>query len=229
MGFRGAELPAVRMSGYVAAARASREVARAARAEGLTVPPMLLDTVWPLPLHPVTPDQVHDCALLAARLRQLNAAYWQDEVRRKAAADTGESEGQYSSGAILDEDQDGTLGSRFLYAFWRLCEQRIAAQQAVPTGHSAQVTAAKAAVPPEVRVVALRRTGSPARRQARRERTSGNITGWYACTRSGSGTPACSSTRWSTAGPSSRAIPASRCSAATSCEAWSDKCRWIKA
>ena len=54
MGFRGAKLPAVRMSGYVTAARASRQVARAARAEGLVVPPMLVDTVWSLPLHPVT-------------------------------------------------------------------------------------------------------------------------------------------------------------------------------
>ena len=55
IGFSGAELTAVRMSGYVTAARASREVVRAARAEGLAVPPMLLDTVWSLPLHPVTP------------------------------------------------------------------------------------------------------------------------------------------------------------------------------
>ena len=57
IGFRGAELPAVRMSGYVTAARASREVFHAARAQGLAVPPMLLDTVWSLPLHPVTPGQ----------------------------------------------------------------------------------------------------------------------------------------------------------------------------
>ena len=53
------------------------------------------------------------------------------------------------------------LGSRFLYAFWRLCEQKIAAVQAARTGHSAQVTAARAAVPPDVRIVTLRRAGSP--------------------------------------------------------------------
>ena len=159
-GFRGAELPAVRMSGYVTAARASREVVRAARAEGLAVPPMLLDTVWSLPLHPVTPGQVRDCELLAAGARRLNAAYWQDEARRNPAADPAESAGEYASGAILNEDQDGTLGSRLLYAFWRLCEQEIAAVQPARAGHSAQVTAARAAVPPDVRVVALRRAGS---------------------------------------------------------------------
>jgi hypothetical protein len=168
MGFRGAGLPAVRLSGYVTAACASREVARAARAEGLAVPPMLLDTVWSLPLHPVTPGQARDCDLLAAAVRRLNAAYWQDEARRNPVADQAESADDYASGAILDEDQDGTLGSRFLYAFWRLCEQEIAAVQPVRTGHSAQVTAARAAVPPDVRVVALcrARAASPSQGQA---------------------------------------------------------------
>lgn len=161
IGFRGAELPAVRMSGYVTVARASREVVQAARTEGLAVPPILLDTVWSLPLHPATPGQARDCDLLAARVRRLNAPYWQDEARRNPAADQTEPAGEYASGAILDEDQDGTLGSRFLYAFWRLCEQKTAAVHAARTGHSAQVTAARAAVPPDVRVVALRRAGSP--------------------------------------------------------------------
>ena len=160
-GFRGAELPALRMSGYVTAARASRQVVQAARAEGLAVPPMLLDTVWSLPLHPVTPGQARDCELLAAAVRRLNAAYWQDEARRNPATDQAESAGKYAPGAILDQDQDGTLGSRFLYACWRLCEQEIAAVQTARAGHSAQVTAARAAVPPDVRVVALRRAGSP--------------------------------------------------------------------
>jgi hypothetical protein len=158
MGFRGTELPAVRISGYTTAARAGRDVVQAARAQGLAVPPMLLDVVWSLPLHPASPGQAHDCEQLAAALRRLNAAYWQDESRTKAAGD--EAAGEYASGTILDEDQDGTLDSRLLYAFWRLCEQQIAAVQDAPAGHSAQVTAARAGVAPDVRVVALRRAGS---------------------------------------------------------------------
>jgi hypothetical protein len=161
MGFRGADLPAVRMSGYTTAARATRDVALAARAQGVSVPPMLLDVIWSLPLHPASAAQVHDCERLAAELRRLNAAYWEDESRTGTAEDRNEATGEYASGEILDEDQDGTLGSRFLYAFWRLCEQRIAAVQAAETGHSAQVIAARAGVPPDVRIVALRRTGSP--------------------------------------------------------------------
>jgi hypothetical protein len=54
-GFRDAELPAVRVSGYTAA-RASRDFIRAACAQGLALP-SLLDVVWSLPLRPASPDQ----------------------------------------------------------------------------------------------------------------------------------------------------------------------------
>jgi hypothetical protein len=96
----------------------------------------------------------------------LNTAYWQDEARNREAGDLGQAAGEYASGAIVDEDPDGTLGSRFLYAFWRLCEQQICAVQAAPAGHSAQVTGTRAGVNPDVRVVALRRTGSSGRSAA---------------------------------------------------------------
>jgi len=129
----------------------------------VALPPMLLNVVWSLPLHPDTPGQAHYYDRLAAALRRLNAAYWQDEARNREAGDQGHVISEYASGAILDQDQDGTLGSRFLYAFWRLCEQQIGAVQAAPAGHSAKVTAARAGVNPDVRVVALRRAGPSAR------------------------------------------------------------------
>lgn len=163
LGFRGAELPAVRMSGYITRGGASRELVRAARAQGVSLPPMLLDVAWSLPLHPASSSQARDCEHLTAGLRRLNNAYWQDEARKKTGANLGEVTGEYASGATLDQDPEGTLGSRFLYAFWRLCEQQIAAVQTAQPGHSAQVTAARAAVPPDVRVVALRRADSPGR------------------------------------------------------------------
>ena len=163
MGFGWAGLPAVRMSGYTTAARPSCGFMQAARAQRVALPPMLLDVIWSLPLHADTPGQAHDFDRLAAALRGLNAAYWQDEARNREAAKLDQATGEYASGAILDQDQDGTLGSRFLYAFWRLCEQQIGAVQAAPAGHSAQVTAARAGVNPDVRVVALRRTGSSGR------------------------------------------------------------------
>jgi hypothetical protein len=163
MGFGRAELPAVRMSGYTTATRSNRSFMQAARAERVALPPMLLEVVWSLPLRPDTPGQAHDYDRLAAALRGLNAAYWQGEARNREAGDQDQAAGEYASGAILDQDPDGTLGSRFLYAFWRLCEQQIGAIQAAPAGHSAQVTAARAGVNPDVRVVALRRAGPSGR------------------------------------------------------------------
>ena len=114
------------MSGYTTAARPSRDFSQAARAQRVALPPLLLDVIWSLPLHPGTSGQAHDdYDHLAAALRQLNTAYWQDEARNREAVDLGQAAGEYASGAIVDEDPDGTLGSRFLYAFWRLCEQQI--------------------------------------------------------------------------------------------------------
>src|SRR5437773_1078838 len=78
MGFGRAELPAVRMSGYTTATRSSCGFMQAARAQRVALPPMLLDVVWSLPLHPDTPGQAQDYDRLATALRRLNAAYWQD-------------------------------------------------------------------------------------------------------------------------------------------------------
>jgi hypothetical protein len=219
MGFGRAALPAVRMSGYTTASRPSRGFMQAARAQRVALPPMLLETIWFLPLHPGIPGQAHDdYDHLAAALRQLNTAYWQNEARTSKAGDLDQASGEYASGAVLDQDPDGTLGSRFLYAFWRLCEQQIGAVQAAPAGHSAQVTGTCAGVSPEVRVVALRRAGPSGQATAQAGPHSGITTGWCGCTRSGSGTPACSSTRSSTAGPSSKETWPSRCSPGKWCE-----------
>ena len=150
------------MSSYTTSARASRDVARAARAQGLAVPPMLLDVIWSLPTHPTAPGQAHDQDHLTAGLRRLNTGYWQEETRRKPPPDPDQVTGEYASGEILDEDQDGTLGSRFLYAFWRLCEQQIATQQPAEPSHAARVTATRAGVSPDLRIIALRRASTPA-------------------------------------------------------------------
>ena len=131
MGFSRGELPAVRMSGNTTAARPSRDFSQAARAQRVALPPMLLDVIWSLPLHPGTPGQAHDdYDHLAAALRQLNTAYWLDEARNREAGDLGQAAGEHASGAIVDEDPDGTLGSRFLYAFWRSYLRRMLDQVA---------------------------------------------------------------------------------------------------
>ncbi len=90
----------------------------------------------------------HDQQRLEAELHRLNSGYWEQEIRSRTAA--GDSTGEYALGSAIDEDQDGTFGSRFLYAFWRMCEQRIAAITPTETKHAARKTAARAGVSSEV-------------------------------------------------------------------------------
>jgi hypothetical protein len=59
--------------------------------------------------------------------------------------------GEYASGAAL-EDPEGTLDSQFLYAFWRLCEQRIGAVEMALSSRSAHAAAARAGMSADVRV-----------------------------------------------------------------------------
>ncbi len=159
-GFAGTELPAVRMSAYTSARRANADFRREVRRLGTALPPFLLDCIWSLPLHAATPAQQHDQQQLEAQLRWLNTGYWEQEIKTQMAA--GETAADYVAGSTIDDDGDGTFGSRFLYAFWRMCEQQIAAITTAESGHAARKTAAKAKVPADVRVVALRRTASPA-------------------------------------------------------------------
>ena len=155
-------LPAVRMSSYQSARRARRrDFTVAARQQGIVLPPVLLDNVWAVPVHPAGPAQARDCARLAGQMRRLNGDYWRGEASRTALAEAaGETSGQYLSGEPVDEDPDGTFASRFLYAFWRLCQQEIALPERREPNHSSQVIAARAGVAADVRVVTLRRRSS---------------------------------------------------------------------
>jgi hypothetical protein len=154
MGFAGTELPAVRMSEYQTQARASSDFAAAVRAQGVRLPPMLLDAVWCLPVHASTAAQAHDQQLLTAEIRRYNAVYWQQEIRTTAGA-ARQLAGEYASGAAV-QDPEATLAARILYAFWRLCDQRIATQTK-PVRQTAGPAAARGGSPADVRVVALRR------------------------------------------------------------------------
>jgi hypothetical protein len=158
-GFAGTELPAVRLSAYTPAGRANTDFRQEVRRLGVALPPFLLDTTWSLPLHAATAVQQHDQQRLEAELHRLNTRYWEHETSTHAAA--GGTAGEYALGSAVDDDQDNTFGSRFVYAFWRMCEQRIAAITKPESRHAARKTAARAGVPVDVRVVALRRAASP--------------------------------------------------------------------
>ena len=154
-------VPAVRMSAYCdthGPVRPDSFVAFAAqaRALGTPLPPLLLDGIRCVPLrYAATSGQVRGLEEYAATARRTG-----DEIRELAAAhglDEGRVEGVYRIGQVID-DHDDTFMPRFLYAFWRLCEQRIATVEHAEVNHSARVVADRAGVSPEVRMVRLRRS-----------------------------------------------------------------------
>lgn len=93
-------------------------------------------------------------------MHRLNARYWEAETQSQTT--TGEIAADYVPGSEIEDDQDNTFGSRFLYAFWRLCDQRIATITTTRTPTAARKTGRKPRPPADVRIVTLRRPASPA-------------------------------------------------------------------
>ncbi|MFI5898521.1 hypothetical protein ACIA5D_51515 [Actinoplanes sp. NPDC051513] len=130
-----------------------RQLLAEARRQGIPLPPLLLDGSKTLCFRATDADPEAP-ARLAEAARKVDGAY------RRAAEFQGHTEehvvGEYVSGSEI-HDADGTFVMRFLYAFWRLCEQRIAAVEHTETGHAARLAAEKSGMPADVRVVRLRR------------------------------------------------------------------------
>jgi hypothetical protein len=152
------ELPAVRVSTYHDSYGPVRpdsflEFTAEARRQGTPLPPLLLDAIRCFPFR--FPDE----ADVTAVDRLAEAAQRVDGAMREAAASQGldedRVEGEYVPGTEI-VDSDDTFTTRFLYAFWRLCEQRIAVLDNAPVNHSARLMAERATVSPDVRVVRLR-------------------------------------------------------------------------
>jgi hypothetical protein len=158
-------VPAVRMSLYHDAhgpvqPDSFADYAARARAAGTPLPPLILDSKRCLPFHPVlTEEQAANYDEFSRRTRRLGQA------NREQSEARGENEnrvtGEYEPGSEID-DADDLFMPRFLFAFWRLCEQRIALPEHAPVNHSAQVLADRAGVSPQVRIVRLRRPEQPA-------------------------------------------------------------------
>ena len=137
--------------------------AEQARMRGEPLPPLVCDAMQSLPFHydkPVAP------LVLAERAVQLRE---QAERGRRAATQAGHDSsatiGEYVSGEPVD-DPDQSLSRRYLFAFWRLCEQRIGEVAEAPVPYSATATAARAGTSPQASVVTLRQrarvAGQPA-------------------------------------------------------------------
>jgi hypothetical protein len=73
----------------------------------------------------------------------------------RAGHDSSATVGECTSGAPVD-DPDQTLSRLYLFAFWRLCEQRIGEVTQARVPHSATASAARAGTSPQASVVMLR-------------------------------------------------------------------------
>jgi hypothetical protein len=155
------DAPAIRMSAYHDSYGPVRpdtflDFAAQARAQGTPLPPLLLDAIRCHILnYTATADQVRALHEYAATVHKAG-----DAIRDRTAAlgfDENRVTGEYTPGGQID-DPDDTFMPRFLYAFWRLCDQQIATIDHAQANHSAQLLAQRAHVSPDVRVVRLRRT-----------------------------------------------------------------------
>ncbi|WP_144082828.1 MULTISPECIES: hypothetical protein [unclassified Micromonospora] len=162
--------PAVRVSAYddthgPVRPDSFRDLAAEARRQGTPLPPLLLDSIRCLPFR-YTDGDPQALNRLAAAARHVDGA-----LRNTAAAhglDESHVEGEYAPDSQID-DVDDTFTLRFLYAFWRLCEQRLTDVAPTEVNHAARLQADRAQVPADVRVVQLRQR-DPARDRPTQDR-----------------------------------------------------------
>lgn len=155
------ELPAVRMSSYHDTHGPVRpdsflDFAARARAERTPLPPLLLDAVRLFPFRYVdgAPEALGQFAATARRIGEATR-----HLSRESGIEEERVVGEYTPGSQI-RDQDDLFAIRFLYAFWRLCDQRLATLEAAEVNHSARVVAQRAGISPDVRVVQLHQTTS---------------------------------------------------------------------
>ena len=138
------------------------DFAAQARLRNTPLPPLILDGVRCIPFEYTGEDprfyQQSLDALCAVdtRLQAEARAEGRDENR---VIDNSRA-GTYVVGEQI-HDHDDQFTVRFLFAFWRLCAQRIADTQPAEVNHSARVAAERHHVPADVRVVQLRHTDQP--------------------------------------------------------------------
>lgn len=152
-------LPAVRVSTYhdshgPVQPDSFLDFAAYTRGQGHPLPPLLLDGLRCFPLEtPITDANREALAIYSDTARAKGAL--SRAMDQAIGNDESRVIGEYTPGSEI-VDVDDTFQLRFLYAFSRLCAQEIAATSSAEVGHAARLTADRAGVSPEVRVVQLR-------------------------------------------------------------------------
>jgi hypothetical protein len=136
------------------------DFAAQARAQGTPLPPLLLDAIRCIPFEDEPTEEQRRAFTEFLAVAQRDGQQGRDH-NRELGFDEERVIGEYTPGAEIP-DPDDSFAARFLYAFWRLCDQQIATASQADINHSARVTADRAGVSAEVRVVQLRSTGQHA-------------------------------------------------------------------
>ncbi len=150
----------VRVSGFYdtpssTQTRLDLAAAQRARREGAPLPPLLLEGIA---------SQVFRSAALGvtgaagerhrqrmrAGMREIGELVTAAETRQLAA---GPVVGEHTPGSVIN-DPDFDFTARYLYAFWRLCEQKIATSEPAPVNHTARVLAHRTGT--DVRIIRMR-------------------------------------------------------------------------
>ena len=195
MGFQHAELQAVRMSDYTTtAARPNRGFLQTARAQHVALPPMLLGTAWTLPLHPDTPARHTTTSTSSPRC---SGSTPPTGKTRNATAKPATTTRRLASTPQAPSWTKSGRHARLPVPVRILAAMRTANRHRPSRPSPPQRPGHRRPSPGEPgrtgRHTAPRRARWPILHPG--GRTSGTITGSYGCTRSGSGTRACSSTR----------------------------------
>lgn len=134
------------------------EFAAHTRGQGHPLPPLLIDGMRCFPFEmTITDEQRANLATYSQTARTVGGLA--RAVDQAAGHDEDRVVGEYTPGSEI-VDEDDTFQLRFLYAFWRLCEQRIADTSTAQARHAAQLQADRAGVSSDVRVVQLRPTAA---------------------------------------------------------------------
>ncbi|MGP4030319.1 hypothetical protein [Actinomadura sp. 3N407] len=153
--------PAVRVSSYddthgPVQPDSFLDLARTAREQGTPLPPLLLDAVRCYAFrYQATDEQRRSRDEFLARLQRNRDATRM--VQQVHGVDENRVVGEYEPDSIVEDTTD-SFTIRMLYAFWRLCAQRIAVAADVETNHAARLQADRSGMPADVRVIQLRRT-----------------------------------------------------------------------
>jgi hypothetical protein len=134
-----------------------RDIATLAGAQHTPLPLLMPDGTRTTPYLPIITEAMRSALTDLGGHARAHADRWREinTAAGYAEGDQVDDSFEYRPGEEIN-DHDDLFSIRFLYAFWRLCNQGIAHLDHIPAGHNARLLAERAGVSPDVRVTTIR-------------------------------------------------------------------------